>query len=77
MTAGRQMTSPSRVVLDRRVDNDRTDDEAFTHNLRWEPTEYLTSDDPEQTDDDHVEITEIEAAAFVEWATSSPGTRRG
>jgi hypothetical protein len=66
-----------RGIVRRRVDNDRTHDEAFTHNLRWEPTEYLTSYDPGQTDDDHVEITEIEAAAFVERATSSPGTRRG
>ena len=41
------------------------------------PTEYLTSYGPEQTDDDHVEITASEAAAFAEWATSSPGTRHG
>jgi hypothetical protein len=40
-------------------------DEAFTRNLRWEPTEYLRRYHLGHDDVDHVEITEAEADAFV------------
>ncbi|MFF1651695.1 hypothetical protein [Streptomyces sp. NPDC058240] len=46
-----------------------THDEAFTRNLRWEPTEYLRLYALGRNEIDHVEITEIEAAAFIESTT--------
>ncbi|MEV8022815.1 pentapeptide repeat-containing protein [Streptomyces sp. NPDC086554] len=42
-----------------------TRDDAFTRNLRWEPTEYLRRYELGHNDDDHVEITSAEADAFV------------
>jgi hypothetical protein len=44
-------------------------DEAFTRNLRWEPTEYLRLYELGHNGVDHVEISEREAAAFIESAT--------
>jgi len=58
-----------RGIVRRRVDGDRTHDEAFTRDLRWEPTEYLRLYDLGHNDIDHVRITEIEAAAFIEGLT--------
>lgn len=58
-----------RGIIRRRVDGDHTYDEAFTRNLRWEPTEYLRLYDLGHNEVDHVEITEIEAAAFIESVT--------
>lgn len=58
--------SSPRGIVRRRVDDDRTYDEAFTRNLRWEPTEYLRLYALGQNEIDPVEITEIEAAAFIE-----------
>ncbi|WNF27164.1 hypothetical protein RI138_10105 [Streptomyces sp. C11-1] len=59
-----------RGIVRRRVDDDgRTHDEAFTRNLRWEPTEYLRLYDLGHNETDHVRITEIEAAAFIESLT--------
>jgi hypothetical protein len=58
-----------RGIVRRRVDGDHTYDEAFTRNLRWEPTEYLRLYDLGHNDIDHVGITEIEAAAFIESLT--------
>ncbi|MFJ9318336.1 hypothetical protein [Streptomyces globisporus] len=55
-----------RGIVRRRVDGDESHDEAFTRNLRWEPTEYLRLYDLGHNDIDHVRITEIEAAAFIE-----------
>ncbi|MEW1630140.1 hypothetical protein AB0387_22540 [Streptomyces sp. NPDC089173] len=56
-----------RGIFRRRVDDDgRTHDESFTHHLRWEPTEYLRLYDLGHNDIDHVRITEIEAAVFIE-----------
>ncbi|MFD7624231.1 hypothetical protein [Streptomyces sp. NPDC059802] len=46
-----------------------TYDEAFTRNLRWEPTESLRLYALGHNEIDHVEITEIEAAAFIESTT--------
>ena len=65
---GHPRNSPHGIVR-RRVENDRTHDEAFTSNLRWEPTEYLRLYDLGQNDTDHVEILETEAAAFIESVT--------
>ena len=73
---GHSRDNPAGIVR-RRVDDDLTHDEAFTSNLRWAPTEYLALHDLGHDDEDHVEITEIEAATFVEWATSAPGMRPG
>ncbi|WP_433397916.1 hypothetical protein [Streptomyces sp. CA-146814] len=55
-----------RGIVRRRVDDGRTHDESFTRNLRWEPTEYLRLYDLGHNEIDHVRITEIEAAAFIE-----------
>ncbi|MEU8516845.1 hypothetical protein AB0C76_35445 [Kitasatospora sp. NPDC048722] len=44
-------------------------DEAFTRNLRWEPTEYLRRYYLGHNDDDHAEITRAEADAFIRRAT--------
>lgn len=59
---------PSGIVR-RTVENGVERDEAFTRNLRWEPTEYLRLYELGHNDDDHVEITEAEADAFVERVT--------
>lgn len=50
-----------------------TFDEAFTRNLRWEATEYLRRYELGDNDPDHVEITEAEAAAFIERITGLAG----
>ncbi|MFF3396852.1 hypothetical protein ACFYW1_38825 [Streptomyces sp. NPDC002669] len=62
--------SRPRGIVRRRVDDDgRTYDEAFTRDLRWKPTEYLRRYALGHNGIDHVEITGIEAAAFVESLT--------
>ncbi|MEB8339387.1 hypothetical protein [Streptomyces endophyticus] len=43
-----------------------TRDEAFSRNLRWEPTDYFDLYALGHNDTDHVEIPEIEAAAFID-----------
>ncbi|MFF3993609.1 hypothetical protein ACFYX8_09900 [Streptomyces cyaneofuscatus] len=58
--------SPRGIVRRRVEDEGQTHDEAFTRHLRWEPTEYLRLYDLRHNDIDHVRITEIEAAAFIE-----------
>lgn len=58
---------PSGIVR-RRIVNGVTCDEAFTRNLRWEPTEYLRLYELGHNDVEHVEITQAEAAAFIEGA---------
>lgn len=58
--------SRPRGIVRRRVDDDETFDEAFTRNLGWEPTEYLKLYELGHNDVDHVEITEVEVARFVE-----------
>ncbi|WP_328309628.1 pentapeptide repeat-containing protein [Streptomyces sp. NBC_00442] len=45
-------------------------DEAFTRNVRWEPTEYLRLHELGHNEIDHVEITEAEADAFVAAVTA-------
>ncbi|MGW9303881.1 hypothetical protein ACWHA3_24075 [Streptomyces cyaneofuscatus] len=61
--------SPRGIVRRRVEDDGRTHDEAFTRNLRWEPTEYLRLYDLGHNEIDHVRITEIEAAVFIESLT--------
>jgi len=68
ISEGYPRSSP-RGIVRRRVDDGRTYDEAFTRNLRWEPTEYLRLYELGHNEVDHVQITEIEAAAFIESTT--------
>jgi hypothetical protein len=64
---GHPRSSPRGIVRRRRVGREATTyDEAFTRNLRWEPTEYLCRCELGHNEVDHVEITEIEAARFIE-----------
>ncbi|TXS75902.1 hypothetical protein [Streptomyces sp. sk2.1] len=69
---GNRPRSSPRGVVRRRVDEGRTYDEAFTRDLRWEPTEYLRLYALGHNDIDHVEITETEAAAFIESLSAGP-----
>ncbi|MFF1561867.1 hypothetical protein [Streptomyces sp. NPDC058279] len=60
-----------RGIVRRRVDEDGVShDEAFTRNLRWEPTEYLKLYALGHNDVDHVPVSEHEAAAFIEAVTT-------
>ncbi|WP_328732383.1 hypothetical protein OHT20_23185 [Streptomyces caniferus] len=59
-----------RGIVRRRIDEGQTYDEAFTRHLRWEPTEYLKLYDLGHNEVDHVKITEIEAATFIESVTT-------
>lgn len=52
-------------IMRRRRAGILTRDEAFTRNLRWEPTEYLRRYELGSTDGDHVEISEEEANRFI------------
>ncbi|MEV0116999.1 pentapeptide repeat-containing protein [Streptomyces sp. NPDC050844] len=56
--------NPAGIVRRRRAGTTVRDD-AFTRNLRWEPTEYLRRYALGHNDVDHVEITSAEADAFV------------
>ncbi|WP_327657686.1 pentapeptide repeat-containing protein [Streptomyces sp. NBC_00483] len=55
---------PAGIVRRRRAGKSLSD-EAFTRNLRWEPTEYLRRYELGHNEDDHVEITEEEATRFI------------
>ncbi|MCX4673402.1 pentapeptide repeat-containing protein [Streptomyces sp. NBC_01381] len=57
-------SNPAGIVRRRRAGTTVRDD-AFTRNLRWEPTEYLRRYALGHNDVDHVEITPAEADAFV------------
>ncbi|MFF4602606.1 hypothetical protein ACFY12_07605 [Streptomyces sp. NPDC001339] len=65
-----------RGIIRRRIDEGQTYDEAFTRHLHWKPTEYLKLYDLGHNEVGHVEITEIEAAAFIESVTKSLGSAR-
>ncbi|WP_269859403.1 hypothetical protein [Streptomyces sp. RPT161] len=66
---GFSRSNPSGVVR-RRISGGVEHDEAFTRNLRWEPTQYLRLYELGHNDEDeHEEITEAEANAFVERVT--------
>lgn len=69
LTAGRTRENPG-GVLRRRREGERTVDEAFTRNLRWEPTGYFDRVRLGHNDDEHVEITETAAQQFVERLTA-------
>ncbi|MCX5529230.1 hypothetical protein OG785_01400 [Streptomyces sp. NBC_00006] len=53
-----------------------TRDEAFGRNLRWEPTDYFDLYALGHNDTDHVEISEIEAAAFIDRVIQRVGPSR-
>lgn len=61
---GHTRSNPS-GILRRRTTDGISHDEAFTRNLRWEPTEYLRRYGLGHDDIDHVEITKREADAFI------------
>lgn len=69
LTAGRTRENPSGIIR-RRKDVNGFVDEAFTKNLRWEPTDYFDRVRLGHNDDDHVAITESEAQRFVDRITA-------
>ncbi|MBV6703378.1 pentapeptide repeat-containing protein [Kitasatospora aureofaciens] len=73
LRTGFSRENPSGIV--RRSSVDGIDyDEAFTRNLRWEPTEYLRLYELGHNKIDHVEITRAEADAFVARITEALST---
>lgn len=66
---GYPRSSPRGIVRRRFLDGVAYD-EAFTRNLRWEPTEYLRLYELGHNEVDHVEITGAEADAFVAAVTA-------
>ncbi|MFB6875467.1 hypothetical protein [Streptomyces sp. NPDC056323] len=70
ISEGYPRSSPRGILRRRLTGRDaQTHDEAFTRNLRWEPTEYLRLYELGHNDIAHVQISEREAAAFIESAT--------
>ncbi|MFE9098358.1 hypothetical protein [Streptomyces sp. NPDC007264] len=70
ISEGCPRSNPRGIVRRRLVGREgETHDEAFTRNLHREPTEYLRLYELGHNDVDHVEISEREAAAFIESAT--------
>jgi len=65
---GYSRSNPQGIVR-RRIVGGVAHDEAFTRNLRWEPTEYLRLYELGHNEVDCVEITEAEAAAFIQEVT--------
>jgi hypothetical protein len=65
---GYSRSNPQGIVR-RRMVNGVAHDEAFTRNLRWEPTEYLRLYELGHNEVDHAEISEAEAAAFIKKVT--------
>lgn len=53
-----------------------TRDDAFGRNLHWEPTDYFDLYALGHNDTDHVEISEIEAAAFIDRVIQRSETSR-
>lgn len=58
-----------RGIVRRRVVDGTAHDEAFTRNLRWEPTEYLKRYELGHNDVEHLKITLGEAEEFVQRMT--------
>ncbi len=58
-----------RGIVRRRIADGTAHDEAFTRNLRWEPTEYLRRYELGHNDVEHVEISIGEAEEFVQRMT--------
>ncbi len=68
---GFSRNSPLGIVRRRVVGREGLEyDEAFTRNLRWEPTQYLRRYELGENEVDHVEISEREAATFIESVTN-------
>lgn len=65
---GYSRSNPQGIVR-RRMVNGVAHDEAFTRNLRWEPTEYLRLYELGHNEVDHAEISEAEATAFIKKVT--------
>ncbi|MFF9131475.1 pentapeptide repeat-containing protein [Streptomyces sp. NPDC014806] len=65
---GYSRSNPQGIVR-RRMVNGVAHDEAFTRNLRWEPTAYLRLYELGHNEVDHAEISEAEAAAFIRKVT--------
>ncbi|GHF89233.1 hypothetical protein [Streptomyces thermodiastaticus] len=77
ISEGHPRSNPRGIVRRRLVGREKTTyDEAFTRNLRWEPTEYLRRYELGHNEVDHVEISEREAAAFIEKAIAKLGGTR-
>ncbi|MCM3266476.1 hypothetical protein M3765_21140 [Streptomyces thermoviolaceus] len=77
VSEGHPRSSPRGIVRRRLVGRESVPyDEAFTRNLRWEPTEYLRRYELGHNEVDHVEISEREAAAFIEAAIARLGGTR-
>lgn len=67
VSEGCSRSNPRGIVRRRLVGrDDETFDEVFSPNLRWEPTEYLRRYELGHNEVAHVEISEAEAAAFIE-----------
>lgn len=62
---GYPRSAPSGIVRRRGAHGSGAVDEAFTRNLRWEPTEYLRRHALGLDDTEHVAITEAEAVDFA------------
>lgn len=56
----------SSSVIRRHRNGDVLIDEAFTHNLRWESTDYFDWVRVGYNDDEHVEISEAETQQFID-----------
>jgi hypothetical protein len=72
---GRTRATVAGVVRSTLVDGHRVD-EAYTRNLRWEPTTALRDRDAGHDDRDYVELTEAEAEEFIRTATRALGDSR-
>ncbi|WP_394849959.1 hypothetical protein LZC95_21200 [Pendulispora brunnea] len=72
---GYSRANPCGIVRRRVVDGIKYD-EAFTRNLRWEPTEYLELYRLGHNEVDHEEITKEEADAFIEEVTKHIRSQR-
>jgi len=70
----RPRSSP-RGIARRRVVNGRVIDEAFTRNLKWEPTSYFVRYRFGDNYVDHVKITAAEADAFIKKAIGENGSQ--
>ncbi|WP_328874437.1 pentapeptide repeat-containing protein [Streptomyces sp. NBC_00287] len=62
---GYSPSNPQGIVR-RRMVNGVAHDEAFTRNLRWEPTDYLRLYELGNNEVDHAVISEAEAVAFID-----------
>ncbi|MQA13424.1 MAG: hypothetical protein GEV09_04395 [Pseudonocardiaceae bacterium] len=65
----RHPRSNPRGIARRRMVNGHLIDEAFTRNLRWEPTDYFQRYRLGHNDVDHVKITSAEAKALIQRVT--------